>query len=197
MEQVTATTICNEALVELGDKPVGNIYDDTTERALQCRTLYPRIRLKLLRDHFWKFAMKRAALAPNVDKPEYGWTYAFTPPADILRLKEVSADPKHCHNITYEYEGGLILCDCPVIYIRYVANIDNENKYDETFKAVLVQHLKASLAFLVTGSLNKQQLETEMAQILIRQAMSNDSMEVNAPVIQNWDLEAVRFGWQD
>ncbi|MEG2434376.1 MAG: hypothetical protein RSB25_22310, partial [Acinetobacter sp.] len=64
----TKVSVCNEALSMLGAKTIQS-FDDSTENARRCASIYDSTRKALLRMHPWSFAKKRTQLAPIATHP--------------------------------------------------------------------------------------------------------------------------------
>jgi len=59
---ITKTSICNNALIALGELVVSDIDTDTSKRATTLTAIYEQKLKYLLRKHEWKFAAKRVTL---------------------------------------------------------------------------------------------------------------------------------------
>ena len=75
----------NDALSQLGAATITDIADGSTN-ANHCLRLYPALRDGLLRSAHWNFAMTRVELAQDVTPPLFEFSYAYTLPADCLKL---------------------------------------------------------------------------------------------------------------
>jgi hypothetical protein len=152
----SVTDICNAALVKLGEKRITDAGFATpeNERERLCNQNYERIRDRELRKNRWNFAIKRATLAPDEDEPVYGYDYAFTVPADMVRLIEIDETRKG-----YKLEGGKILTDVgDEINIRYVKKVTVVNEMDPIFRDALASALAVELCERLPG---KSKLKAE------------------------------------
>ena len=86
------TEIANRALSKLGQPRVSNIDTTDTKPARIIRDMYDSVRDALLQSYPWNFAVKRVTLAPDATAPAWGWTFAYTPPADFLSIYRVKFD---------------------------------------------------------------------------------------------------------
>ena len=64
----TKVNICNEALNMIGAKSIQS-FDENTENARRCASIYDSSRKALLRMHPWSFAKKRVQLSPITTYP--------------------------------------------------------------------------------------------------------------------------------
>ena len=62
--------ICNNALDKLGHGPIISL-DDGNKSANLCARNWPLVRDRVLRDHPWNFAVKRATLASASPAPDW------------------------------------------------------------------------------------------------------------------------------
>lgn len=121
---------------------------EDSEAAGLCANLYPLARLDTLRLHPWNCAIKRVTLAPLAEAPAFGWSYAFQLPGDWLRTIQVGLDGDPGE---YEIEGRTILYDSNVLYLRYVADV-NEGQWDSLLVHVMTKRMQIDLAYPVTKS---------------------------------------------
>lgn len=141
MSVSSETQLCNNALLRIGAATISSLADGNLT-ANVCQQLYSPTRDSLLQQHFWKFALKRAALAADVTAPAFGWAYQYPLPSDYIRLKSV-------YNCTSEYkhEGNYILTDQSApLNIVYVASIVDTTKYDPLFTKALTLLLALEIA---------------------------------------------------
>jgi len=75
-----------------------------------------------LEQGLWDHAMERSLLAPTTT-PEFGYTYGYTVPTDLVRLAQISADADFADPLLrYEIEGSDLLAEATAVYVRYVSN---------------------------------------------------------------------------
>ena len=107
---ISAVSICSNALLLLGDKPIDS-FDVDNDRTRLVANLYEMKRDRVLRAHSWNCATKRVILSPDTDGPPFGWGYQFTLPNDWLRTLSVGEDGQEDD---YAIEGRKILMDSNV-----------------------------------------------------------------------------------
>jgi len=153
--------ICNLALAKFGDKKITTITVPTCKEERECKVLYPLMRDTLTSSHPWNFAMKRADITGSLTTtPAFGWDYAYTLPADCLRVWEFSTE--YTENPDFEIEGGLLLTDEEEdIYIRYLYQVTETGKFPMVYVNCLATLLGAELAPLIMGS-SGQNIRTQL-----------------------------------
>lgn len=152
----SVTDICNAALLKLGEKRITDAGFATpeNERERVCAAHYERIRDREMRKNRWNFSIKRATLAPDETAPVYEYDYAFSVPADFMRLVQVFETRKG-----YKLEGGKILTNVgDEINIRYVKKVTVVNEMDAIFRDALASALAVELCERLPG---KSKLKSE------------------------------------
>lgn len=152
MSTQSVTDICNSALQRVGAASILDITANSPE-ARACSIAYDSNRRDELRKRPWNFAIKRVVLAPDTDAPAFDYTYAFTLPADCLRvLRPAVAD------LDWQVEGGKILTnDGTTLNLRYVADITDASRFDSNFYNVVAAALALDIVEKLTQSNTKKQ----------------------------------------
>jgi hypothetical protein len=196
----TKTEIANIALGLIGANLVTNVDADDSEEAKQIRIQYDAALNATLEVQEWSFAIKRFEPALVGSAPLYGWTNAFQPPPDIIRVlscdRQVSGGPMTGKydpgQIDWDFEGGLILTDEDVVYARGISNLVREGDFSPTF----VQAFAARLAMMVALPLTQsQQIFQNCGGLfngLIREAKTRDGMQGRSKRIRNRAFIRVR-----
>lgn len=152
----SVTDICNAALLKIGEKRItdAGFATPSNERERLCSEHYERIRDREIRKNRWNFTVTRVSIAPDETAPVFGYAYAYTLPADCLRLIDIY------ETRIYKLEGGKILTDTGTeINIRYVKRVTVVNEMDVIFRDMLA----AALAMeLIERLPNKSSLKTEV-----------------------------------
>jgi hypothetical protein len=145
----SVTSICNLALAKVGQANKIISIDENSKAARALNTVYETVRDQCLRDHPWNFATARAQLAADVDSPAWGFTYAYTLPADFLRLLEIS----DVQSQDYLVEGGKVLTDATgPLNLRYIQRVTDPNRYDALFITMFATLLAATVSYELTQS---------------------------------------------
>jgi hypothetical protein len=148
-----AVDLCNAAFVKIGEKRItsSGFATPTNERERVASENYERIRDAELRRNIWNFAITRAELSPDEDGETIDWAYAYTIPADCLRVIDV------WETSDYEVAGGKILTDTgDAINIRYVKRVTVVNDMDVLFREALSARLAIEFCDRITARRSKK-----------------------------------------
>lgn len=143
-----AVSICSNALQMLGAKPI-NDFNERTEHARLCASLYPSVRDDLLRAHPWNCATKRVILAPLVDAPPFDFSYQFALPGDWLRTLQVG---RKGQSLTYRSEGRNILASVTALPLVYIFRNEVEQTWSTNLVEIAELQMAAKMAYAVTKS---------------------------------------------
>ena len=138
--------ICNGALNLLGASTILSLTEDSKNARL-CNARYTQVRDSLFRSHPWNCLQKRVQLAADTTAPAWGFTSAYTLPADCLRLLRILD-----YDSNHKVEGRKILTNNSSMKILYVARIEDPNEYDELLRETISAALAADIAYAVTSS---------------------------------------------
>ena len=163
--------ICNGALNQLGATTILSLTEDSKNARL-CNSRYTQIRDALFRTHPWNCLQKRIELAADTTAPAWGFTNAFTLPADCLRLLRILD-----YDSNYKVEGRKILSNSSGMKILYVARVTDPNEYDELLRETLSASLGADISFGVTSNNQTAKNMYELFKEKLRDARFVDSTE--------------------
>ena len=163
--------ICNGAVNQLGASTILSLTEDSKNARL-CNSRYTQVRDALFRTHPWNCLQTRLELAASSDSPAWGFTYAYTLPANCLRLLRVLD-----YDSNYKVEGRKILSDASTMKILYIARITDPNEYDELLRETLSAALGADIAYAVTSNNTTSQNMIVSYQEKLRDARFVDSTE--------------------
>ena len=138
--------ICNGALNQLGATTILSLTEDSKNARLW-NSRYTQVRDGLFRTHPWNCLQKRVELAADTTAPAWGFSYAYTLPADCLRLLKILD-----YDSNYKVEGRKILSNASSMKILYIGRITDPNEYDELLRETLSASLAADIAFAVTSN---------------------------------------------
>ena len=138
--------ICNGALNQLGATTILSLTEDSKNARL-CNSRFTQVRDAVFRSHPWNCLQKRIELAADTDAPAWGFSYAYTLPADCLRLLRILD-----YDSNYKVEGRKILSNTSSMKILYIGRITDPNEYDESLRETLSAALGADIAFAVTSN---------------------------------------------
>ena len=138
--------ICNGALNQLGATTILSLTEDSKNARL-CNSRFTQVRDGVFRSHPWNCLQKRIELAQDTTAPAWGFKYAYTLPADCLRLLRILD-----YDSNYKVEGRKILSNTSSMKILYIGRITDPNEYDESLRETLSAALGADIAFAVTSN---------------------------------------------
>jgi|TARA_B110000914_G_scaffold195149_1_gene183639 hypothetical protein len=169
--------ICNGALNQLGATTILSLTEDSKNARL-CNSRFTQVRDALFRTHPWNCLQKRTELAKDTATPAWGFSSAFTLPADCLRLLYIID-----YDSNHKVEGRKILSNTDTMKILYIGRITDPNEYDELLRETLSASLAADIAYGVTSSNPVAQNMYTLFQDKLRDARFVDSTEGqnNAP----------------
>ena len=170
--------ICNGALNQLGASTILSLTEDSKNARL-CNSRYTQVRDALFRTHPWNCLQARLELAASTDSPAWGFTYAYTLPANCLRLLRVLD-----YDSNYKVEGRKILSNASTMKILYISRITDPNEYDELLRETLSAALGADIAYAVTSNNT-----TSQNMILSYQEKLKDARFVDSTEGQNVDQD--------
>jgi hypothetical protein len=149
------TQICNRALGRLGGATITDL-SDGTKNAEYCGRFLPQAIEHILGQYNFNFARRRQRLAPNAEKPAFGWKEQFNYPADCIRLIKVYGGhnwiPGEGELVPYQVENGKILADTDELQIIYIARPDDPNQLPQAVRNAISTHLAYLLSTPLTSS---------------------------------------------
>ena len=163
----SAVSICSNALLELGDKPIASLSYSEGERARTAGNLWPQVRDYLLRKHAWPCARRRVILAPESTTPDFDWGYSFALPGDWLRTLQVG---KRGERLDYAVEGRKILANTNVLPLVYVWRNEDPALWDTSLCDAASAEMAARLAYPITQSASLAQLKRQIADQVLKEA---------------------------
>ena len=163
--------ICNGALNQLGATTILSLTEDSKNARL-CNSRFTQVRDGVFRSHPWNCLQKRIELAQDTTAPAWGFKYAYTLPADCLRLLRILD-----YDSNYKVEGRKILSNTSTMKILYVSRITDPNEYDELLRETLSAALGADIAYGVTSSNPVSEKMYTLFQDKLRDARFVDSTE--------------------
>lgn len=164
---VTEVEICNSALAKVGAARILTL-DDDSEEARLCKTLFYRLRDKLLRSHPWRFATRRVALGPLVTAPIYEFQNAFQLPNDCLRVLAIDGNDSE----EWKEESGQLLCNLDSVNIKYIWKNEDTSSYDSNFVEVLAFDLAVELCMPLAQNATLRATLVDERKLALREARS-------------------------
>jgi len=183
--------ICNLALTYLGDSPITALTDNT-DRARACNANYANCRDQVLRMHPWNASLVRTSLAALSDSPAWQWSHQFTLPTDPYCLRVLEAED--LDDKEWAVEGRAFLADQSAVNIKYIGRITNVSDMDPMLEDTIAVKLAHTMAFRITGSVQRQSDLMQTFRLVLREARQMDGQEGTPPDIFSDHFQAVRFG---
>ena len=166
----TKTDIANQALSLIGADSITS-FEENTSTARRMRTVYDSSRKALLRLHPFQCSTKRIKLNPISTQPEFGYSYQFQLPDDLIRIINANTED-------YVVETDRLLSDQSELNLVYVFDNKNEETYDSLFIECLILYLASKITKAVTGSQGTADSYYMQCQELIKQAKAVQAQEV-------------------
>lgn len=185
----TPVSICSNALLMLGDKPIAS-FDEATDRARVCANLWPDVRDSVLRSHPWNCAVKRVSLLPDAAAPAFDWRYSFTLPGDFLRVMSVG---EYQNEDEWRVESGKVLANYSPMLLRYIYRNENPATYDGMLVDLMTAQMAARMAYPLTQSAALAGEMSNRAAMLKREAKAVDGQDDSADMLGDNPLRDARM----
>jgi len=189
MSIASEVSICSNALVRLGGKPISSFQEDS-EFAGPCATVWPTVRNMVLRAHPWNCATRRAILAPLVESPAFDFGYQFNLPTDWLKTLQVGR--RNCP-ITYQQEGRRILANVSGLPLVYIWENTNPGTWDDSMVEAAEILMAAAMAYTVTSSTSLRDSLNQEGQYKLKVAKANDGQDTPPEEFNDSALTMARF----
>jgi len=188
--------ICNLALGWIGANTITGLEDETDE-ARQCLNNYALARDATLEAYDWSFAMTRFTPALSGFTPDWGFSYQFSIPSNIMRVVSVGPNKE----IFWEHEqdkwvveSGFIMADSPDIFCRGIRRVNDEGIYSALFAHALAAKLGTLLALTLTQSHTIMEKMAGMYGSMVSEAKSRDGLQGRSRRIRNRSMNKARYG---
>jgi hypothetical protein len=179
---LTPTDVVNLALDLLKEAPITSV-DEPRSIAMWCKRNFDVTRDALLEEADWNFAMKRAKIAEDSDKPAFGWCRQFTIPPDCVRVVPLTHNgAPEGRPVQFEVENGKILTnESGPLPVRYVGRTEEYDRYPATFVTALSAKLATKMAHWLTGKSNYVQIASGLYQDAMNKAWLSDAIQGTVP----------------
>jgi hypothetical protein len=185
----TPVSICSNALLMLGDRPIAD-FNEGTDRATIAANTWESSRDFVLRRHPWNCAVKRVILSPDVTGPAFDYAYQFQLPSDFLRLLSIGEEGTRTR---YRLESRKVLMDENACRLRYIWRNDNPATWDAMLIEAMTRVMRAVFSYAITQSGNLEQLMMQELQPILREARAVDGTEDEPEALDESPLMAARF----
>lgn len=179
----SAVSICSNALLMLGAKPI-NDFNEDSDHAMLCSNIWPLVKDALLRRHPWNVTLASTALAPSSTAPIMDYAYSFPLPGECLRVRRIGRKDQRPN---YRVEGRAILCDENPLYLLYQRQL-GEAEWDVSLVHLGVLAMKASIAYAVTKSQATAEAARDEFRLALHAAMAVDGQEDEPETVGDFPL---------
>jgi hypothetical protein len=196
----SAVSICSDALILLGAKPISS-FNDGTDEANTSDRLYPNVRDMTLSMYPWSFSYKKQKLARLVGTPVNEWRYQYQMPGDrlavpraVFRSTSIGARPFK----DWEILGDQLYTNEETIVIDYPYQTP-----EFAMPQYFVQLLKYMMAWHLAYPITEQEAKTQYWQAVavggtgrdgyFRQAANIDGQGQPPQVIEDFALIEARY----
>ena len=198
----SALSICSDALLLLGAKPISSFTEGTDESST-CDSLYPNIRDQALSVYPWSFAFKKIQLARLTSTPTNEYKYEYQLPSDRLSAPRAvyNSASVGANVITgYKIMGTKLLTNEELIYVDYLYSVP-ESEMPVWFVQLLKYIMAWHLSVPITDQVEKAQYWQSVAigsagengrGGYMRTAMNIDGQNQPTNGIKDYSLIAVR-----
>lgn len=199
----TAVSICSDALILLGAKPISS-FNDGTDEANSCDRLYSDVRDTTLSTYPWTFAYKKVQLARLITTPATEWRYEYQLPGDRLgnpRALFTSNAVYSRPSKEWDIQGDKLLTNYEEVFIDYPYQTP-----EYAMPQFFVQLLKYMMAWHLAMPITEQEAKTAYWQSVavggpsengrggfMRQAMNIDGQGQPPQVLEDYALVAARY----
>jgi hypothetical protein len=175
----SAVSICSNALLLLGARPINSFEESVTvdglNRAQLCANLWPSARDALLRMHPWNCAKKRVVLSPETTTPPFEYAFQFALPGDWLRCLSINEIPEDKYD--YNIESRKLLAHEETIYLRYIWRNEDPASWDASLVECAELFVAHKIAYTITGQTTLRDSFLQEVQFKLRQARAIDGVE--------------------
>ena len=190
--------VINAALREVGyPRSISEIYEGSRASRVAIE-VYGPTRDALLQEQDWDFAYREEALVASAGSALIaGFGYAYTYPADCLRIRYVrlptisapNNDPRPVRWITYSDNtlsppSKVIGCSLATATVTYIGQITDPSQWNPAFSRALVNRLARIFAFALRDEINLSRTRSQLAdQVTAEAADVSDAMGPAVPEI--------------
>lgn len=199
----SALTVCSDALLLLGAKPISS-FNEGTDAANVCDRIYPTLRDSTMQSYPWSFTFKKVQLAKTINTPVNQYRYEYQLPSDRLgtiRRAYTSTAVGAGTFTDWIIQGDKLLTNEEVVVIDYQYR-PSESEVPTYFIQLLKYMMAWHLADPITDQVTKTQYWQQVAVGspsennrggYFRTAVVIDGQGNTNPAFEDFSLVAVRF----
>ena len=187
-------SMVNSSLNLLGASNIASLTEDTKNARL-CNQRYESIRDRVFRSHNWNCLIRRIELAQDSTAPIVEFAYAYTLPANCLRVLAIHNGTTDSikTNLEYKVEGRKILTGESTVYLIYIAIDTDPNTYDTYLREAIIHQLAADLCYAITNNSTLATKYLNKADEILREARFIDSTENSLDTIESSEFTDARL----
>ena len=187
-------SMVNSSLNLLGASNIASLTEDTKNARL-CNQRYESIRDRVFRSHNWNCLIRRIELAQDSTAPIVEFAYAYTLPANCLRVLAIHNGTTDSikTNLEYKVEGRKILTGESTVYLIYIAIDTDPNTYDTYLREAIIHQLAADLCYAITNNSTLATKYLTKADEILREARFIDSTENSLDTIESSEFTDARL----
>jgi len=154
---LSGVEVCQKALNLLGAKGIQS-FDEDTELASICSSIYPELKESALAETHWNFATNKRQLGQETGEPVSEWDHKYSLPSDLLLgpHRVLTGPDTKVPSQDWEIVGDKLMTDHEDIYIDYTTDV-NENDFPPYFTRFLYTAVASEIAVAVTDQTNTAQ----------------------------------------
>jgi len=170
--------IVNRALRKIKSVRIQTLNENTPE-GRDAISIYDESREFLLKRGIWTWAIGRQKLAQLSATPAFEYDYAYRLPADYIRIAGAYSDSSARARIRdYRLESAGLTCNAQDVYLRYIKNEEDPNKFGADFRAAFEDYMAYQLALALPGSKSLADGHLErFERISLPRAMSTEAID--------------------
>ncbi len=190
----------NAALLHLGDRTLESLTEDREARRVLDSIWGNEFVERVLVAGQWKFAARTVKLTSCANvSPEFGYTYAFQKPPDLVRLlgfssEETASIPEN----QYVDENQFWFTNIDPVYVSYVSSLathgSNLGIWPEAVTTFAEYDLASRAAMRITGNEKLWRDMVSLREAALLKAQSLDAMEGPTRFLQPGNWTRARFG---
>lgn len=175
-------SIYNGSLRLIGDARLDSLTEAHPARSSLDDAWVPSV-TEMLEAGMWNFAIRAVELSHDENvEPRFGYQYAFSKPADYVRLVGISQDASFRTGFEhYEDETGHWHADIDPLYLRYVSNHEsygwNVGAWRQSFSGALEALLAFNCGLPISGDRGNRNDMYQLYQTRLAKAKTLDAVD--------------------
>ena len=159
------------ALMAAGIPPVTS-FEETNDNAKLCKTFYPVLRDRVLRDHNWSFATAYFDIQRSAEKsPDPEYPIVCILPGDLIRVLNL------LDNSPYRRIGNKLLVTQFPVTLVYIKKVEDPNLFDPAFVEALQNLISSEVVLSASRDIQQAQYFRNEYERKLTIARSIDSQE--------------------